>query len=136
MALFSRPSKLASSNPCDICFRAKQTREVFYDSMNKTSECFSLIHVDVWGPYRVPSSCGAVYFLTIVDDFSRAVWTYLLLEKSEVKDVLKQFFAYAEKQFGMSVKMVRSNNGTKFVVTTSYFKEHGRVHQTFCVATP
>lgn len=36
--------------------------------MNKTSECFSLIHVDVWGPYHVPSSFGAIYFLMIVDD--------------------------------------------------------------------
>lgn len=26
-----------SSSPCDIYFRANQTREVFYDSMNKTS---------------------------------------------------------------------------------------------------
>ena len=92
-------SKPASSSPCDTCFRAKQTREVFYESMNKTTECFSLIHVDVWGPYRVHSSCGAVYFLTIVDDYSRAVWTFLLLEKSEVKDVLKRFLAYTEKQF-------------------------------------
>ena len=57
------------SSHCDVCFRAKQTRDVFPDSMNKTSKCFELIHVDVWGPYRVPSSCGAAYFLTIVDDY-------------------------------------------------------------------
>ena len=136
LALFSSSSKLASYSLCDICFRAKQTREVFNDSSNKASDCFSLIHVDVWGPYRVAFSCGAVYFLTIVDDFSRAVWTYLLLEKSEVKDVLKQFLAYTEKQFGKSVKMVRSDNGTEFMVLKSYFKEKGVVHQTSCVATP
>ena len=104
--------------------------------MNKTKDCFSLIHVDVWGPYRVPSSCGAVYFLTIVDDFSRAVWTYLLLEKSEVKRVLLQFLTYTEKQFNKSVKMVRSDNGTEFMALTSYFREHGIVHQTSYVATP
>ena len=61
---------------------------VFNESINKTSKCFELIHVDVWGPYRVPASCGATYFLTVVDDFSRALWTYLLLAKSEVKKVL------------------------------------------------
>lgn len=64
----------SSPNPCDVCFRAKQTREVFYDSLNKTTDYFDLIHVDVWGPYRVPSTCGTVYFLTIVDDFSQAIW--------------------------------------------------------------
>ena len=78
----------AFSSTCDVCFRAKQTRDVFNESINKTSKCFELIHVDVWGPYRVPASCGATYFLTVVDDFSRALWTYLLLAKSEVKKVL------------------------------------------------
>ena len=64
---------------CDICFKSKQTRGVFSESINKASVAFELIHVDLWGPYREPSSCGAVYFLTIVDDFSRAVWIHLLL---------------------------------------------------------
>jgi len=109
---FSSTSIPVGSRSCDVCFRAKQTREVFPLSINKSSECFSLIHCDVWGPYRVPSSCGAVYFLTIVDDFSRAVWTYLLLAKSEVRYVLMNFMAYTEKQFGKSVKTVQSDNGT------------------------
>ncbi|RVW88859.1 Retrovirus-related Pol polyprotein from transposon RE2 [Vitis vinifera] len=43
---------------CDICFRAQQTREVFFSSDNKAKECFDLIHCDLWGAYRVPASCG------------------------------------------------------------------------------
>ncbi|CAA7027430.1 unnamed protein product [Microthlaspi erraticum] len=66
------PSVLEEINSCDICFRAKQTREIFNDSINKASDCFALIHCDVWGPYRTPSSSGVVYFLTIVDDYSRS----------------------------------------------------------------
>ncbi|KAL6339319.1 hypothetical protein AAG906_028042 [Vitis piasezkii] len=38
---------------------AQQTREVFFSSDNKTKECFDLIHCDLWGAYRVPTSCGA-----------------------------------------------------------------------------
>lgn len=90
----------------------------------------------VWGPYRVPASSGAVYFLTIVDDYSRALWTYLLLEKSEVQKVLKNFCAYAEKQFNKSVKIMRSDNGTEFTCLKSFFAEKGILHQTSCVATP
>jgi len=37
---------------------------------------FDLIHVDIWGPYFVPSFEGHGYFLTIVDDFSRFTWIY------------------------------------------------------------
>jgi len=136
LPMTSSVSKVASHSPCDVCFKAKQTREVFFKSSNKAMDCFSLIHVDVWRPYRVSASCGAVYFLTIVDDFSRAVWTYLLLEKSEVRRVLQNFCAYAEKQFGKSVRMVRSDNGTEFMCLSTYFKENGIVHQTSCVDTP
>ena len=82
----------------------------------------------MWGPYRVPSSCGAVYFLTVVDDFSRAVWTYLLLAKSEVKRVMQRFCAYAAKQFGKEVEIVRSDNGMEFMCLEEYFRDNGIVH--------
>ena len=95
-----------------------------------------MIHCDVWGPYRVQSSCGARYFLTIIDDFSRTVWTYLLLEKSEVQNVLQNFCAMAMKQFDKEVKTVRSDNGTEFMCLARYFREKGITHQTSCVATP
>ncbi|CAA7024955.1 unnamed protein product [Microthlaspi erraticum] len=55
---------------------------------------------------------------------------------SEVSKVMKNFFVYAEKQFGKSVKMVRSDNGTEFMCLSSYFREKGVVHQTSCVGTP
>ena len=121
---------------CDICFKSKQTRGVFSESINKASVAFELIHVDLWGPYREPSSCGAVYFLTIVDDFSRAVWIHLLLEKSEVKTVLPNFCALAQRQFGRSVQTVRSDNGTEFMCLSKYFSANGIIHQTSCVSTP
>lgn len=44
---------------CEICLRAKQTRDVFQMSSNNADEPFALIHCDVWGPYRVKAaSCG------------------------------------------------------------------------------
>ena len=127
---------IVCSSLCDICFRAKQTRDVFFESCNKTTKCFELIHVDVWGPYRVPSSSGAVYFLTIVGDYSRAVWTYLLVAKSEVRKVVERFCKYIDKQFGKSVQMVRSDNGLEFMSLSTFFVDNGIIHQTTCVYTP
>ncbi|CAH9139697.1 unnamed protein product, partial [Cuscuta epithymum] len=34
---------------CDICARAKQTREIFNPSLNRALRIFELIHCDVWG---------------------------------------------------------------------------------------
>lgn len=59
-----------------------------------------------------------------------------MLKKIEVKEVLKKYLAYTERQFGKLVKTIRSDNGTEFMVLSSYFKEHGIIHQTSCVATP
>ncbi|GKE36478.1 hypothetical protein Tco_1459883, partial [Tanacetum coccineum] len=59
---------------CEICQRAKQTREPFPLS-DHTSKCFGdLVHLDLWRPYKVTSSEGFRYFLTVVDDYTRAIW--------------------------------------------------------------
>ena len=86
-----------------LCLRAKQTRLSFPISENKTKRIFDLIHCDLWGPYRTPTHSGARYFLTIVDDYSRGVWLYLLNEKSEAPNVLKNFIAMTERQFETQV---------------------------------
>lgn len=54
-------------------------------------------------------------FLTIVDDFSIPVWTYLLLAKSEVHTIFMNFTKMMERQFNKTVKMVRSDNETVYV---------------------
>ena len=56
---------------CEICLRAKQTRNKFPISQSIAKNVFDLVHCDIWGPYETPSSCGAHYFLSIIDDASR-----------------------------------------------------------------
>ena len=117
-------------------FLSKKTREAFHESFNNAIEPFALVHCDVWGPYRTPSSCGAVYFLTIVDDYSRAVWIHLMLEKSEVPILLQNFCAMAIRQFGHSVKTFRTDNGTEFSKLKPFLRQEGILHQTSSVDTP
>ena len=103
-------------NMCEVCFRAKQTRAQFHVSENEVEDLFEIIHCDIWGPYRVPSSCGACYFLTLVDDGSRSVWLYLMKEKSEVELFLKGFVAMVKTQFDKQVEVVQTNNGFEFKI--------------------
>ncbi|KAG7578454.1 Retrotransposon gag domain [Arabidopsis thaliana x Arabidopsis arenosa] len=128
--------QVSSTTVCDICLRAKQTRDCFHESSNKAAGIFDLIHCDLWGPYRIVSTSGVAYFLTIVDDYSRAVWVHLLREKSEVGITLKNFFKMVERQFEKKVKVVRSDNGGEFMGLRTYFLEEGIMHQTSCVYTP
>ena len=121
---------------CDICFRAKQSRDVFPLSKHKANNIFELIHCDLWGPYKSQSSCGAYYFMTIVDDYSRGVWIYLLADKREVSRMLLNFFSLIKTQFDKHVKIFRSDNGTEFMCMKNYFFERGIIFQTSCVSTP
>ncbi|KAL2907188.1 Retrovirus-related Pol polyprotein from transposon TNT 1-94 [Bienertia sinuspersici] len=93
-ALKDSCSRHSMNKPCEICPQAKQTRNSFPDSDSRASRVFEMIHCDLWGSYKTPSTSGAYYFLTIVDDFSRGVWVYLLNTKDEVYSSFNSFFCH------------------------------------------
>ena len=95
---------------CTICPRAKQTRLPFSSSPIKTLIPFQLIHIDVWGPYTQPTHNSCSYFLTIVDDFTRCTWIFLMKSKSESVSHLMHFIEYVATQFNSTVHTVRFDN--------------------------
>ncbi|GAA0151182.1 transmembrane signal receptor [Lithospermum erythrorhizon] len=135
LSFISSSSRL-SNQACTVCHQAKHTRDTFITSEHKATCTFELIHYDLWGPYHTPSSCGARYVLTIVDDYSRAVWLFLLIDKTEVLKYFMQFFALVDRQFNAKVRFVCSDNGTEFLSLRDYFSKNGIVFQTSCVGTP
>ena len=96
---------------------------------------FYLVHVDIWGPYSVPSVNNHRYFLTILDDCSRFVWVKLMKTKGEAQGLLKEFVAMVDTQFSSKVKVIRSDNGTEFILP-SYYATKWIIHQRSCVDTP
>lgn len=42
-------------NSCSVCPLAKQPRLSFPISNSKTSMSFELVHMDLWGPYKIPT---------------------------------------------------------------------------------
>lgn len=123
---------------CDVCCRAKQTRDMFSRSSSVVLDLFDLIHCDIWGPYHTSTHSGARYFFTIVDEFSRATWVYLMQQKSQASDLLKIFCKMTQTQYHKPIKVVRSDNGLEFTSKTMllYYSENGLLHQTSMVKTP
>ncbi|KAK9725217.1 hypothetical protein RND81_05G129200 [Saponaria officinalis] len=76
------------------------------------------------------------HFSQIVDDFSRAVWIYLLLDKTAVPQTLCEYFALVECQYNKKIKTFRSDNGTEFLPLKPYFSKHGILYETSCRGTP
>lgn len=99
---------------CPLCPLSKQTNLPFSLNSSRASHAFDLIHVDVWGPYAHDVHNGCRFFLTIIDDHTRNIWTYLLPSKHHVIFQLKSFFAFVENQFRTTIKCFRSDHGTEF----------------------
>lgn len=67
----------------DSCHFAKQCRLPFPNSTTITLHAFDLLHMDIWGPLRVPSNQGHQHFLTIVDYYTRYTWLFLMKNKGD-----------------------------------------------------
>ena len=106
---------------CKFCVLGKQNKVQFKAAMHKTEGILDYVHTDVWGPARVASRGGYVYFVTFIDDYSRKVWVYFMQHKSETFAKFKLWKAEVENQTGRKIKCLRSDNGTEY--TDIKFKE-------------
>lgn len=117
------------NNACQISPLAKQSRLPFGTSCISSVKPFDIIHCDILGRYKHPSLSGAHYFLTIVDDYTRFTWAFLISHKDETQSLLKHFFAFVTTQFSSHIKTFRSDNGAEFISLQSFFKNNGVVFQ-------
>ena len=123
---------------CLTCPMAKFAKLHYEVSDSCASDCFELMHIDIWGAYKVSAREKFRYFLTIVDDHSRATWVYLLQFKSQAFSILQKFWNYVHTHFGKAIKIFRSYNAMEFDsgACETFFSNHGIVHQTSCVDKP
>lgn len=128
-------SDISNTNPCFVCPLAKHHKLPFSVSSHKSKAIFELIHCDIWGPNSVTAYDGTRYFLTIVDDYSRSTWIYLLKAKSNTRPCIEAFCNLVETQFHTKVQTLRSDNGLEFHMT-DFFNKKGIIHHRTCVETP
>jgi Integrase core domain/GAG-pre-integrase domain len=110
--LYSKCSK--AKLVCDACEFAKHTRTTYLFFGNRSYSCFDIVHSDVWGPSRISSLFSSRWFVTFIDCHSRMTWLYLLRSKDEVLECFKGFHKMVETQFEKKIKVLRSDNDTKY----------------------
>lgn len=122
---------------CTTCSMGKLTKPPFPSSQSHASNPFELLHIDIWGPYKVQTRSHHRFFLTVVDDHTRSTWVTLLQHKSEAYDALARFVKTAATQFNCKVKVVRSDNALEFKGNQcrQLYEKFGIIHQTTCVNT-
>jgi gag-pre-integrase-like protein len=103
--------KFVKSNViCTICPLGRQTRTTYPKSICKSTKPLELLRIDIWGPFRYLSRLHCSMFISIVDDFSKMTWIFLIKHKSEFVNIFRQFVLFIEKQLGTHVKCVRTDN--------------------------
>ncbi|WVZ02271.1 hypothetical protein V8G54_023077 [Vigna mungo] len=130
--------KLQKLDFCDHCVLGKSHKIPFGKGKHSTERPFEYVHADLWGPARTLTHGGGAYFLSIIDDFSRRVWIYVLKNKSETFQKFKEWHTQIENQLGCRLKCLRTDNGLEFVSEefNGFCKEKGiRRHRTV-VGTP
>lgn len=84
-----------------------------------------------------PTINNCKYFLTIVDNLSRATWTCILPSK-QVLTHIKTVHSYVQNHFQTSLEIIKGDNGMKFLNNTLayFFHTYDTTHQTSCPYTP
>nr|GEU41502.1 retrovirus-related Pol polyprotein from transposon TNT 1-94 [Tanacetum cinerariifolium] len=92
----------------------KSHRVSFGVGRHTTQGVIDYVRSDLWGPSQVESLGGKRFFLSIVDDYSRRVWVYLLRFKHNAFEKFKEWKQLVENQTGRTVKKLRTDNGLEF----------------------
>lgn len=123
---------------CEVCDLSKIHQLPFTNSKTVEKDTLGLIHTDICGPIKTPSLGGARYFATFIDEKTSYTEVAILKEKSEIFNAFKTYKARVEKQIGMPIKKIRSDNATEYLSKefTEYFEKEGIMRQLSTPYTP
>ncbi|GJW50280.1 ribonuclease H-like domain-containing protein [Tanacetum coccineum] len=98
---------------CHACQLGKHVRLLFVSSNTVVTSCFEIIHSDVWTS-PIPSLSGFKYYVLFLDHYSRFVWVYPLLNKSDVWSKFVLFRTYVLSQFKCEIRSFQCDHGGEF----------------------
>lgn len=80
---------------------------------------------------------GCRFFLTVVDDFTKMTWVFLVKYKSDVVNIFYSFVHYVENQFQTVIHCVRTYNAPELTEgeLKKLFQLKGILQQQTCVYT-
>ena len=112
---------------CEECILAKNKKLSFHKAKHCSKAPLDYAHSDVWGPAQTQSIGGGRYFLSIIDDYSRKLWLYVMKDKSEAFSKFQEWCSEVESEKSSHLKCLRTDNGLEFLSSEfdKYCKKKG-----------
>ena len=122
---------------CPGCVEGKIHRAPFYTSTSMTTNKLHRVHSDLAGPFPF-SIHGCRYFVVFFDEFSKKLWVYFMVRKSEMSAKFMEWKAMVELQSGKVLREFQSDNGGEYISSDfkTYLKSCGILHRTSTPYTP
>ncbi|CAI5941425.1 unnamed protein product [Closterium sp. NIES-65] len=123
----------------EACMQNKFARFPFPRAEGSAKAPLEVLHMDLMGPMRTEGTGGVLYFLTMVDEWSRFTWARPLSKKSDATATIKEdWLPMVERQVMRMVKVLRSDRGGEFLGAefTKFLKKNDIRHQLTCPGTP
>ncbi|KAM2315364.1 hypothetical protein ACFX1S_028273 [Malus domestica] len=129
---------LSSHNKCHVCPLGKACRLPFSSRTSMAPYPLDVLHLDVWGPAPIVSNFDYKYYLSMVDDYSRFVWLFPLVRKSDVMTTFVTFKRIIENRLNRTIKVLQTDGGGEFtsLAFRHFLRDHGITHQLSCPHTP
>ena len=97
---------------CESCVKGKyRRRQLPTNGGERSKELLGLVHIDLCGKIKLS---GAEYFITLIDDKTCYMWTYVLKRKDQVFERFLEWNALVEKTTGRKLKVFRTDNGGEY----------------------
>ncbi|GJY22776.1 putative ribonuclease H-like domain-containing protein [Tanacetum coccineum] len=131
--------RFENDQTCVACLKGKQHRaSCKTKAFNPITKPLFMLHMDLFGLTFVSSLMHKKYCLVVTDDYSRFSWVFFLRSKDETSEILKKFIKEVENLVDKKVKIIRSDNGTKFKnkVMDEFCREKGIKREYSVARTP
>ncbi len=116
---------------CEDCILGRQTRRPFDNATDKTHGPLELVSFDLWGPSRVPSVGGKLYFMPIINAGTSYKDGAYLSDKADDSTIpaFDVFRARAESMTGCRVRRLRTDRAFDSGAWEDYCRQHSIVHE-------
>ena len=89
---------------CEECVLGKSKKLAYPKGKHTSAKPLDYAHSDLWGPAQVNSTGGGRYYMSIIDDYSRKIWIYILKEELEAFSKFRDWCTEVELEKGTVLK--------------------------------